>query len=240
MGNRIVGYYEYAKALEAFSELIKISTDQEIKVYNQILSSRSEFDIFTNLARGLEPQNSTLKFEAEKLNDDFRRTGLSWLMSLARVEFATTRSVFQPDSNPFLEVAPENEESLIYFKILLDSFKSHFYDTINSNELELAIKSSRVGPSQTVFAYTRRLSLMADMYLALMNVERDHFTPEQYAEFTGMGKKIHQSLTVITLNVSANMQKSGTEKGALTSTNTQAVYRSCTAKCKEIAKLSGF
>lgn len=241
LGDRIVGYYEFGKALEAFTELLRTATADEIKVFNEIIAARPEFRIFSNLARGFENPNSTLKLEPMKPNDDFSRSGLFWLTALARVEFATTRSVFHGAESPFLEVAPTHpDEQVIYFRMLLDSFKSHYYDTMDSAQIKIVTASSRVGASQKVLAYIRRLALMADMYAALIPAAQDQFTPDQVAEFKSMGKKFHQKFNELTRNVGMSLtQKNGAAIGAETRSQITTYYESCDLKCRRLAQQVG-
>lgn len=223
------------------ADLIQISTPEEIKVYDEIIAARPEYDIFINLSRGLEPPNSSLVFTPEKLKDDFKRSGLFWLTALGRIEFATTQAIFNSEDNAFLKYAPAGDESLAYFKVLMDSFKSHYYDTIDTPQLKLAITSSNIGPDQRVLAYVRRLSLMADMYIALMPVARNQFTPEQLAELKQMGKQVHRNLYGLTNNVNQALQsKNGETIGSTTDTSISPVYRKCEHQCRRLAQAFDF
>ncbi len=240
LGDRIVGYYEFGKSLEALSELIKQSSAEEIKVFNEIISARPEFRIYTNLARGFENPNSNLKIEPLKPNDDFSRIGLFWLTSLARIEFATTQSVFHGLEQPFLDVAPENHsEQAFYFQMLLDAFKSHYYDTMDSAQLKIVVASSVQGPSQKVLAYIRRLALMADLYTAMIPAAKTTFNESQLAEFKAMGKKFHQKFQQLTQNVGTNLAESGAAIGTTTETKIRTLYQSCDLKCRKLADLVG-
>lgn len=241
LGDRIVGYYEFGKSLEALVALIQNSTKEEIDVYNQIIAARPEFKIFTNLARGIENPNSTLKLEPLAADDDFSRTGLFWLTSLARIEFATTRSLFHGAESPFLEVAPTHEsEQIPYFRMLMDAFKSHYYDTMKSDKIKVITASSRFGPSQPVLAYIRRLALMADMYEALIPVAKKTFTEPQYREFKSMGKDFHQKFSELVRHVSANLDNhDGGVTGQTLDSTVKPIYEACDLKCRRLAQQVG-
>ena len=241
LGQRVVGYYEFAKALEQLADLIDQATDEEIKVFDQVIASRPEFRIYTNLARGIENPNSRLKIEPKDAKDDFSRSGLFWLTGLARIEFATTRSIFHGDKSPFLEYAPTNpDEQLVYFELLLDSFKSHYYDTMDSIQLKKVVAMSRNGASQEVLAYIRRLALMADMYAALIPAARETFDETQLAEFKSMGKKFHQKFQGLTHNVGKNLaQKNDAAINSTTSSYVSTFYESCNKKCQALASAVG-
>ncbi|MEE2640737.1 MAG: hypothetical protein VX768_08935 [Planctomycetota bacterium] len=241
LGDRIVGYYEFGKSLEALTTLIRNSTSEEIQVFNEVIDARPEFRIYTNLARGFENPGSTLRLEPLHPADDFSRSGLFWLTSLARIEFATTRSIFHDAESPFLEVAPENpSEQVIYFWMLMDSFKSHYYDTMDTQQLKFVIAQSRNGPDQKVLAYIRRLALMADMYAAMIPAASENFTEIQLAQLKSMGRKFHKKFKELTHNVGVNLAaRNGAAINSVTDSRTQTFYESCTQKCARLAKQVG-
>ena len=51
--NRIVGFLEYAKALEAFDELAALTKLRRDEAIDEIIKSEPEFTVYTNLARRL-------------------------------------------------------------------------------------------------------------------------------------------------------------------------------------------
>jgi len=52
--NRLVGFLEYSKALEAFDQLAALATSEEMSAIDDIIKSEPEFTVYTNLSRRAE------------------------------------------------------------------------------------------------------------------------------------------------------------------------------------------
>ena len=100
-----MGYQEYANALNHLVPLIQKADAAQLEAYDKIISQMPELSIYTNLSRRFnfpQAQNSALTpllrgtinlYRQSSLNeqelgqeDDFRRSGLGWVIALARIE----------------------------------------------------------------------------------------------------------------------------------------------------------
>ena len=91
---RLVGYLEYAKALENFDKLAAMAKYEEMNAIDEIIKSEPEFTIYTNLSRALEQGRSSLGEKPNGPSDDFARKGFRWITALARVELGAMLAGF--------------------------------------------------------------------------------------------------------------------------------------------------
>ena len=123
---RLVGFMEYGNALANLDKLLKLSNEDEIKVYDEIVKERDEFAVYTNLARRLEPTGGTSIYEPPQGDeDDFQRRGLPWMTALARVELGAMLAAFTEVKNPFMSTLPNELDAEPFREILFDGARVH-------------------------------------------------------------------------------------------------------------------
>ena len=101
---QIVGYQEYANALNNLVPLVRAADEASLRVYDKIISDMPELVIYTNLSRrfglvqmqnfSLPPRlrNTSNLYRQSSLNETgndanaYKRSGIGWLIALARLE----------------------------------------------------------------------------------------------------------------------------------------------------------
>ncbi len=157
---RVVGYFEYRRALDLLDRLLGQVNSEELQVATDIVRSRPEFAIYTNLSRRIEGGPSTLSESAANSSDDFRRHGLDWMMALARVELGAMVAGFTTDTNPFDRVRPSNYEMAAYKELVEDGGRVHFWSLQNDPTLAQATRNRTLKANERqVIAYVRRASV---------------------------------------------------------------------------------
>jgi hypothetical protein len=160
----VVGFYEYAHALENFEELVRLATPEEMTVIQEIIAKRNELALATNLSKNIPHPPNVLDETPLDEDDLFVRRGLEWLMALARVEIASTSSGFTPQKDAFVVVSPTDFELAAYEELVLDGVRSHYWALQNDPDLE-AVRKGRV-ELQRLMAYGRRLFMTREMLSA--------------------------------------------------------------------------
>lgn len=155
--NRIVGFLEYSKALEAFDELAALATFEEMKAIDEIIKSEPEFTIYTNLARRVDRGRSSLAEKPVGPNDDFSRKGFNWVTALARVEVGAMLAGFTDHPNPFAAVMGKGYDIAEFKEMLIDGAKTHFWALANDPDFAEATKTFK--PNGETLTYVRRLNV---------------------------------------------------------------------------------
>ena len=143
---RLVGSYEYENSLRFLTELVANSSPGQIQEYDRFLQDQPE-----------------LKFT--------QGHGLAWMISLARIELAATRSIYGDQTFPF-EVDVTDFEKENYLQLLLADAASHMELLKNEPAFQEALQKDRT-PDSTTIAYLRRLKLIKDMLISISRAEDD-------------------------------------------------------------------
>src|SRR5437773_1672294 len=83
---RLVGYLEYSRALSLLDPLVTGATTDELRMMDQIVTSREEFTVYTNLSRRIPKKGASSLDEPAGAAAKYGQRGLAWVMGLARVE----------------------------------------------------------------------------------------------------------------------------------------------------------
>jgi hypothetical protein len=139
---RIVGFVEYAQAVQHLDKFVEEATLGEFKVAEEIIRSQEAFRLDTNLSRKTENPNP-LSEQSANPRDDFSRHGLEWMLALARVELGAMLAGFTTHAEPFLSQAPttfrkERGKGLpfgmaAYRELLMDGLRSHYWSVVRQN-----------------------------------------------------------------------------------------------------------
>ena len=164
-----MGSYEYAKALEKFTQLIEKSSSDELKIYDKILKDRIEFSFLNgvNAAFAETPDMAKAKeLERQRFNDEFLKKGLPWMMALARIELAATASAYGTLKKPFELVSTSDFDKQAYIEILRDDVMAHMKSLAKEPGFKEVLRKPRKSDTWTL-AYLRRIKLIRDMLEAL-------------------------------------------------------------------------
>ena len=178
---RLVGFYEYIKALEHFDALTQISDQNELQVIDEIIREKDEFAVYVNLSRHLQRTNSSLSEAGVDPEHNFERRGLAWITALARVEVGAMLAGFTNVASPFEWVRPRQLELAAYRELLEDGMRTHYWALANDPEFQ-QIATGR--PDYKTVAYVRRLTV-ANAFLeaaAKIGLNTGQLVPEQLGE----------------------------------------------------------
>ncbi|MFK7768301.1 MAG: hypothetical protein AB8B55_13840 [Mariniblastus sp.] len=166
---RLVGSYEYGKCLESFMQLIKISTLDELPVYDTILNDRPEFTYFNGVSSAFNNFPNLAKADEitrTKFCDEYQKKGLRWMIALARIELGSTMSMYGESKTPFESVAKTNYDMEATMQVLSDDVTAHMKSLALEEGFKKVIKRGRDIDTWTI-AYLRRLKLIRDMLSTL-------------------------------------------------------------------------
>jgi len=176
---RLVGFYEYIKALQHLGALIEMCNESELRVIDEIIAEKDEFTVYTNLSRRLQRRPSTLSETGQSREDRFARRGLAWVMALARVEIGAMFAGFTNIRSPFEWVQPTQLEMSSYRTLLEDGMRTHYWSLANDPAFR---KIARETPDHKTVAYVRRLTLARAFLEAAGKAGAVQLTPPQVAE----------------------------------------------------------
>lgn len=176
---RLVGFLEYGTALRYLDQLVSISTPQELQAMDELVAERDEFTIYTNLSRQLQRGPSTLAGAVQD-QDNFARSGLSWVMALARVEVGSMLAAFTSVERPFAVVSPSPYDIQPYRELLLDGARMHYWALTQDPNLQSVTRMHAARPE--VLSYSRRLVLASALLRAAAEAGFGQFSPPQYQE----------------------------------------------------------
>ncbi|MSR59212.1 MAG: hypothetical protein EXS05_16475 [Planctomycetaceae bacterium] len=160
---RIVGFVEYAEALQHLDKFVEEATPAEFVVAEEVIRSQEAFGIQANLSRRLE-QGSTLSERIDNPKDDYNRHGLEWMLALARVELGAMLAGFTSHAEPFLSLAPTiyRQEPIktrpfgtaAFEEMLLDGLRTHYWSIVREDVIQ---NDFRTGvPESHLLTYGRR------------------------------------------------------------------------------------
>lgn len=188
--HQLVGFHEYSNALQNFDLLLSKASQAELEAMDRLLRHYDEYAVYTNLARRVEPQATSLREVALKQGDTFKREGLSWMMALARVEVAAMLAGFTATDQPFEAVRPTAFEKLAYSELLFDGMKMHYWALAN-DPAYVRIRSEATPTSETL-TYARRLKVARRFLEATAKNAAGRLSPRQLAELKQWDAELNQ------------------------------------------------
>ena len=208
---RLVGFFEYARALESFDSLLKHASSEELAVIDQIVKQSPELTVYTNLSRHLETRPSTLcePFQA----GGFEQRGFGWVVPLARLEYAAMHAGFTHLPQSFTAVNPTDYEIDEYKELLLDGLRTHVWALLNDAELRQVTSNGSSGTR--LLAYFRRALLAQRFADGVATLHGKELTSEQQAELALWMRQLKELKQDLAQNVSHRlMMLSGAEQSA--------------------------
>lgn len=164
---RIVGSYEYFRAVFRLDRLASISTADEIAVYDRIIGQRDEYSYYAGmstqsmLADSIDPAERSGR---EKFDSLFRRSGLAWMLALARIELTATVAFYGDHriKQPFSIFPPTALDQEAFLLVLADDLQAHLTNLASDPGYAEVTKLRRMPDSWTL-AYMRRMHFLNSM-----------------------------------------------------------------------------
>ncbi len=162
--------------------MIRISSPEEMKVYEEIIRERPELSFETNLSRK-GPSGATFLGELpQKPQDDFVRHGLGWMTALARIELGAMLAGFSTVKRPFAAMQPTAYDLAPYLELLLDGARTHYWSLNGDARLKWTMKQRVMNVCKAVLSYSRRLVMARAMLRSAHSVTAANYTPAQHQE----------------------------------------------------------
>src|SRR5262245_19681093 len=230
---RIVGFLEYAKALESLDQLAALINEYELAAIDDIDKSEPEFTVYTNIARRLELGRSTLAERTQNEKDDFARRGFKWVTALARVELGAMLAGFTEHPQPFAAVAGQGYDRAEFKELLLDGSKMHFWALTQDPGFTEIMR--RLTPTGTTLAYLRRLNVALAFVYALGATSGAEMTPAQQQEVAVYANKLDGSRQDIRQDIERYLNQVLTSSKTTTSKAGNSLLEACyKGVCREL------
>ncbi len=211
---RLVGYLEYSRALSLLDYLVTRSTRDELALMDQIVGSRDELTVYTNISRRIPKKVASSLDEPPGSSTSFAKRGLAWMMGLARVELGAMVAGFTGQREPFAVVPPTHFDRMAYGELLLDGARTHYWSLGNDpatavylsyrNRQLTAADKDRGRPEiqeAQAIAYGRRAALAREFVRAIQVFGRGEFTPQQTAELNAWEEELDDLVDTIAYKV---------------------------------------
>ncbi|MFL2864747.1 MAG: hypothetical protein ACJZ8Y_05985 [Pirellulaceae bacterium] len=217
---QIVGYQEYANALNNLVPLVRAADEASLRVYDKIISDMPELVIYTNLSRrfglvqmqnfSLPPRlrNTSNLYRQSSLNEPgndanaYKRSGIGWLIALARLEHGSIEIGYQTNVSPFNLEELTKVETPAFSALLLDGARSHYWAMKMDSVTHYLIEGNVPKVSdRTALAYGRRAVLVQEMLKTLNQLAGRQFTPAQKQELQSWYKNMSAVRQGVVYNV---------------------------------------
>ena len=190
---QFVGFIEYGAALTHFTQLLKVATPEELAAIDRIVSENDEFTIYPNVSAQLASGPTTIVMPESARQGNPRRdrptdsygpsagrTGLAWVIALARLEFGAMLAGYSDHPSPFTAVPTHAYDAAAYRWMLLDGAASHYWALVNDPALRKVTTTSPSNP--IVLAYSRRLVVARSMLSAAIRMTQRNLSNIQMRE----------------------------------------------------------
>jgi hypothetical protein len=166
---RLVGSYEYSNAIRLLSDLLSKSSIEEVSVYDQIIKSRPEFDVFilAGIDKSSTNPSKTKKDSGNSADSQFvKRNGIAWVMALARNEIAGILATYSDVQSPFLNMNPTLIERQAYVTLLKNDALTHYRALVADPAYKKIASDAKKAPNSDTITYLRRLKLVSELVVA--------------------------------------------------------------------------
>jgi hypothetical protein len=234
---RLVGYYEYTRSLSMLEPLAARASAAELKVIDDILASRPELTVHVNLSRRI-PKSAPSSLDEPTADGggggggNYARSGLTWLMALARIELGAMVAGFTDRPEPFATLPPTRREIAAYAELLLDGARTHYFGLANDpaaqfyasyrNRPFTLTERERGRPEVNeahAIAYSRRVALAKEFAQAVLSAGKGRLSSTQSAEVTRWVKDMDELQDVIAYKVLGLGTWSGGGQSTITTTH---------------------
>lgn len=188
------------------------STPDEIAVYDELISVRPEFYFHVGLSKRFWGNRvgwdaADIKFgeqtavssepETEK---NTARTGIAWLMALARIELSGSLSAYTNEKNPFFYLQPTQFDVRQYEVLLFDDAMSHLLSLKHDPRFKKVSHPARFADAESI-DYLRRSKLVKDIVKAARQTSLNSEYAEknwkqEYKAVSRMSAELRESISV--------------------------------------------
>lgn len=183
--NRIVGTLEYISALRNLDFFLNSATREEMDAADRYVSSRPEFTIYSQLSERFRQQPAMAYFTGSE--PSAKKTGLMWVVALARMEVGGILATFSKHTNPFEIVGPTLWEMPAYRELLMDGAQTHFWAL--ANDPNVAMVAMKI-PGREMLSYIRRIDLARSMLSAAARSNAQALSPNDWSQFISQDAKM--------------------------------------------------
>ena len=166
---RLVGSFEYLNALGAFDRLVTRCSEPELDALDSYLQDRPLLSFCNGSNRDGVTRASLDQLPPEqrtRLETKYARSGLKWMMALARVELAATLSLHSSIERPFGVLLADVDQHA-YLDILTDDAIAHLKSLAHEPGFQQVTERRHRADSWTM-AYLRRIKMIRDMLQTLV------------------------------------------------------------------------
>jgi len=200
---RLVGYYEYGRALEHFDTLLEQVDDQELAAIEEIIQGRDELAVYTNLSRRFQTEPSILADSDNSPLKGVERRGFGWVLALARVELGAMLAGFTDRQQPFAAVRPSRYELPQYADLLLDGLQTHYWALKQERDGQLKQVVRGNVPIQRLLVYGRRVMLTRAFLQAVATIMGGELSPNQAAELRTWDDQLNEVQYAVVTSISS-------------------------------------
>ncbi|MGI9518051.1 MAG: hypothetical protein ACR2NP_13440 [Pirellulaceae bacterium] len=181
---RVVGFLEYGNALDHLDSLISMADKDDLEAIEAIIGQRPEFAVYTTMPEQFPMDAESSRFDGDTgqntLNSAGKRTGLAWVLALARVEFGAIIAGFTEHPDPYMFVTPEALDYRQSLHLLLEGVNGHYTNMQNAEQFGEFTKNS--GNIKSALAFSRRVRIVRSMLSPLMKPGRSAWRTDQADE----------------------------------------------------------
>lgn len=233
-----MGSFEYWNSLRQLEQLLKISNSKEIEFYDELISTRPEFSFHIGLAKAIA--GDEIDFDATKIvltdsgkatdiprrkpqGNQSLRTGLAWLMALARVELGSSLAAYTDSESPFDTLKPTAFDRRQFELLVYDDALFHWFTLTKDRDFQ-AVSKKRKKANLLTLDYWRRLKLTRDMLAfasqSQLNGQRSQeFIADLQKKLKRKAENIYTNITIKMMELEARAaQKNGLSGGNVINT----------------------
>ncbi len=230
---RLVGFYEYGKALDHFDALLARIDEEELEAIEDIVQELDELAVYTNVSRRLQTGASSLAEQDTNDSGAFQRRGLAWVMALARVELGAMLAGFTDQPNPFSAVRPSRYELPQYAELLMDGLRAHYWALERERDGTVKQVVRGKAPVQQMLAYGRRVVLTRSFLEAVAGLTGDQFSPNQAAEIKSWDDQLETVQYAVVGNITRLL---ASQSSVQQNTKAFSILRGCGALRRAVEK----
>lgn len=164
---RLVGSYEYEKALQQLGRLVETSSPEEVEVYDRLISHNKEYAFYSGVAieKGIDAKAGQDDTSNSEFDSQFLKHSLAWMMALARVELGATMSMYGEFDDPFgqsVSIGGQRFGAQEYLQVLVDDLSAHL-KAAKSDPLYQRALDRKSDLDGNTMSHLRRTTLINDL-----------------------------------------------------------------------------
>jgi len=182
---------------------------EELQIADEIIAEHDEYLIQTGLS-----QHVSRSADVRSDPDASRRSGLTWMTALARVELGAMLAGFTSHQRPFQAVGPSAHDKAQYGELLVDGYRTH-YLAFQSDPAIAAFR--RIGlPFNQIITNGRRMQLLHRFREAVAEFFGSRLTLLQQSELLGQEAEVRRAELAFLYCFLKRLQHSSREQTTIT------------------------